>query len=137
MKLYETATKIAWHFLGEPYRWGGNDPVEGFDCSGFVIEILKSVGRLPREGDWTAARLYDFFKFQQTHFPDEGCLAFFKDKGGKSGGGPGTLSLADAMKHDAYIKVRPFRTRGGLYAFVDPFLEVDNGSDGDHGRADR
>jgi len=28
------------------YLWGGDDPLAGFDCSGFVIEILKSVGIL-------------------------------------------------------------------------------------------
>ena len=50
------ATKVAWHYLGTPYIWGGDD-FSGFDCSGFVIEILKSVGILPRDGDWTAAML--------------------------------------------------------------------------------
>ncbi len=45
--------------LGKPYRWGGNDPLAGFDCSGLVIEGLKAAGVLPRVGDWSAAALYE------------------------------------------------------------------------------
>ncbi len=36
-------------FLGTPYVWGGSDPGEGFDCSGFVQYIFREEGvRLPR-----------------------------------------------------------------------------------------
>jgi len=35
----EIAAKIAWHYLGTPYVWGGDD-FSGFDCSGYVIEIM-------------------------------------------------------------------------------------------------
>jgi len=35
-------------FLGRPYRWGGNGPYS-FDCSGFVIYVLRPFGvTLPR-----------------------------------------------------------------------------------------
>lgn len=36
--------------LGVPYRWGGNDPARGLDCSGLVRHVFKSagVGELPR-----------------------------------------------------------------------------------------
>ncbi|MFC1535727.1 NlpC/P60 family protein, partial [Candidatus Neomarinimicrobiota bacterium] len=45
------ASSIAFHFVGLPYLWGGDDAVAGYDCSGLVIEILKSVGLLQRSGD--------------------------------------------------------------------------------------
>lgn len=36
--------------IGVPYQWGGNDPREGFDCSGLVNHVyLEAAGlRLPR-----------------------------------------------------------------------------------------
>jgi cell wall-associated NlpC family hydrolase len=36
-------------FLGTPYRWGGNDLVNGIDCSGLVKKLYGEVGvSLPR-----------------------------------------------------------------------------------------
>jgi hypothetical protein len=144
MTTLETALKIAWELHGLPYRWGGDDPLGGFDCSGFVIEILKSVGRLPRQGDWTADGLYlrfnNFDCLQKT-----GALAFWKnDVGirpilgkmvhvefcidenltiGASGGGRRVKSANDAIAQNAYIKVRPINYNG-LAGFVDPFQRL-------------
>ena len=131
----EIATKIAWSFLGKPYIWGGDDPVAGFDCSGFVIEVLKSVGILPHRGDWTAARLEVMFGDAAVTEPREGCLAFWGTRLhvahveyclnarfsiGASGGTSATDSKEDAINQNAYIKVRPIRGRGKVW-FVDPF----------------
>jgi len=132
------ALKVAWSFHGEPYLWGGDDPMAGFDCSGYAIECLKSAGRLPRQGDWTAAQLLEKFSDNMVTTPYEGCLVFWKNDAGSvihvemclddthsigaSGGGSKTKTRADAIRQNAYIKVRPFRTRKGVCAFVDPFL---------------
>ena len=127
------STRLAWRFVGLPYLWGGDDPVAGFDCSGLCIELLKSVGRLPRDGDWTAAGLKE--RFPETKVAQEGCLAFWTWGGsriahveycisdkltvGASGGGEGTVGLKEAVRQNAYTKVRPIRENA---LFADPFL---------------
>ena len=40
---------VARRYLGIPYRWGGESPRTGFDCSGFVMYVFSRVGvSLPR-----------------------------------------------------------------------------------------
>ena len=139
----QIATKIAWSMHGKPYIWGGDDTIAGFDCSGFCIEILKSVGILPRKGDWTAQGLWDRFSDntveKEVPRPFEGCLVFWYNKArdkiihveyainselciGASGGGSKTLDLADATEQNAYIKVRPWYTRDNVKGFINPFM---------------
>lgn len=135
------AMKYAWSFIGVPYIWGGDDPVLGFDCSGFVIEVLKSVGLLPRRGDWTAHQLYDKFRAKIVKHPRIGCLVFWEGSGrstgkivhveivcatgialGASGGGSKNKTLNDAIRFNSFIKPRPYQSRSGIAGFVDPFL---------------
>lgn len=52
-------------FLGVPYVWGGNSR-HGMDCSGFMCEILRSVGLIGAFEDLSAQDLY--FKFQRNQF---------------------------------------------------------------------
>lgn len=132
----DVALKIAFSYIGRPYIWGGDDP-SGFDCSGFIIEILKSIGRLPRKGDWTASQLSQ--KWQRTGTPHRGDLVFWENEYhhvihvemcigdglaiGASGGGSKTLTVADAAKHNAFIKVRPIMSRRGIWGYTNPFLQ--------------
>ena len=45
----EAILSYAAQFLGNPYVWGGTDPVNGADCSGYVQTIYKQFGyTLPR-----------------------------------------------------------------------------------------
>lgn len=135
----EVGLKVAWSFLGTSYLWGGDDPMAGFDCSGFCVEILKSVGILPRKGDWTANMLWERLKDKETDKPYSGCLVFWNNKAkdrivhvefsindtlciGASGGGSKTITVEDAIKQNAYIKVRPWKTRRFVKGFIDPFL---------------
>lgn len=140
------ASKVAWGFLGLPYVWGGDDAVAGFDCSGFCIEVLKSVGILPRRGDWTASGLLGHFKDEDYHVElgdvREGCLVFWSSRHdrtriihvelalngilciGASGGGSRTDDRQAAVIGNAYVKVRPWATRGNVYGAVDPFMSI-------------
>jgi cell wall-associated NlpC family hydrolase len=137
MNSRQIAVAVAWKMWGLPYKWGGDDPMASFDCSGMIVEILKSVGILPRSGDWTAQGLWNLFKSHQVDPPYEGCLVFWKDDHdkvihvelclddklsiGASGGGINTVTKQDAIDQNAYIKIRPFRSRSFLKGFLDPF----------------
>ena len=48
-KAREQIVNYASQFIGNPYVWGGTDPVNGADCSGFVQSIYSDFGySLPR-----------------------------------------------------------------------------------------
>jgi hypothetical protein len=121
-------------FIGRWYKWGGDDP-SGFDCSGIAIEMLKSVGLFPRGADATAATLVHRYK---PSTPKPGALIFrgspvvhveviFAVIGddiltiGASGGGRDTKTEADAIKRNAFIKMRPWA--GDYSHCVDPFAD--------------
>jgi len=110
-----------------PYRWGGDNPVEGFDCSGLVVELLAAVGAIPHKTDMNAQSLYAKYKANKKLEPTWGCLSFY----GKSlfeithvgfclgngliveagGGGSKTLTKADAERQGAWIRIRPVQYR--------------------------
>jgi len=132
------ATRYAFCFVGNWYKWGGSNP-NGFDCSGFVCEILTAVGKLPRKTDLTAQGLFDRYKNNEVSEAREGCLVLYANESapdrivhveycinglfsiGASGGGSQTLTTADAVKNNAFIKVRPIGVAGRVYKLVDPF----------------
>ncbi len=137
MDIKNLALKIAWKMWGQPYIWGGDDPIKGFDCSGMCIEILKSVGVLPRKGDWTANGLGELFKRKKVFTNYPGCLVFWGDPRrthvefiveegfsiGASGGGRRTTSSERASSHNAYVKIRPLIGRNLPSVILDPFLK--------------
>lgn len=139
MKKRDIALESAKSFLMIPYRWGGSDPMNGFDCSGLVIEILKTVGLFPENSDNTAHGLSRMYN--QTDIMQPGNLVFWdwdnngvmdhvemichvSEEGeiytiGARGGDSSTTSLERAGIQDAFVKIRPLTS--GYKIVVDPF----------------
>src|SRR3990167_10168286 len=78
MSLIACMMNYAIQFIGIPYKWGGSSPMEGYDCSGFVQEILSSVGLDPKY-DQNAQSLFDSLskKFEKVSEIQEGDILFF------------------------------------------------------------
>lgn len=125
-------------FEGTFYMWGGDDP-SGFDCSGLAVEVLKSIGLLGRNSDYTGEGLRSLFSKYEVPAPYDGCLVFFMRNGkayhveiainkfqtiGASGGGSNIKTVQDAIKHNAYVKRRPIPQSSNLI-FIDPFKALE------------
>jgi len=137
-EMIEVACDYAMQFAGTPYIWGGNNPLEGFDCSGFAQEILAAMGLDPR-GDQTAQMLYDHFIEEGIEMePQRGCLAFFGEEERithvafclsedqmieAGGGGRACKDEESAAAHGAYVRVRALDARSDLVACIYPFAE--------------
>jgi cell wall-associated NlpC family hydrolase len=135
-EIRQLAVDYAMAFIGKWYKWGGDDP-SGFDCSGFVIEVLKAVGVLQRGGDWRARDLFDMFNSIPGNYAQCGDLVFWRNSDGAvihvemminsqlaigaSGGGSKTISIAEAIEHNAFIKMRPVVSRGGVKGYRNPY----------------
>lgn len=136
MNTKQILIQYALKFVGLPYIWGGNNPLQGFDCSGLVQEILSCAGLDP-QGDQTAQMLYEVYaKKNWVSELDTGAVLFF----GKSryeishvalaitkeimieagGGNASTRTFKDAMEQNAFVRIRPIIKRGDLVAILMP-----------------
>ena len=126
--------KTAISYLGTPYIWGGDDP-SGFDCSGYVLECLKSIGAIREQDDFTAHRLLQYLEHDFTHQifsvkvidrPEASALLFYLNAEGIArhvtvcldehfqigaiGGTSKTVNSSLASIHNAFIKIRPIES---------------------------
>lgn len=115
-------------FLHVPYRWGGNTPLNGMDCSGFVQAVLASIGMDPPGRD-TAQSLYAFFSINGIIVPKPvpGALLFYGSAIDRvnhvafainehlmieaGGGDQTTLTKEVADKQNALVRIRPYNRR--------------------------
>lgn len=68
---------VAMGMVGTRYRYGGTDPVEGFDCSGLVFYAYTQAGyRVPR----TSQELFRAARKISVGDADPGDLMFFQDQ---------------------------------------------------------
>jgi len=132
----ELVKQTAMKCLNDPYIWGGNHPLTGMDCSGFVQWCLASVGLDPK-GDQTAQRLYNWFiKNGLLGVGGPGALVFY-GKGlsdithcsimltdshiiEAGGGNAKCTSREQAAKYGAMIRIRPLKNRADIQAIIMP-----------------
>ena len=76
MDLRWKAIEIAFSHFGKPYRWGANGENE-FDCSGFILDILKRTGVFPINEDVTAQDIYRYYEDYAVGRPYLACVAFY------------------------------------------------------------
>jgi cell wall-associated NlpC family hydrolase len=132
----KTLVEYAKSFIGKPYLWAGEGPT-GFDCSGLVQEILRSVGEDP-SGDQTAQGLFNYFRENGTILQRmKPCALIFYGKSSRQithvafgidnfriveagGGGSSTVNVDVADKQGAMIRIRPHNHRTDMVAIFMP-----------------
>lgn len=129
-------------FIGKPYRFGtarggGDDPLLGFDCSGFVCELLRAAGVVPWSFRTNAQGLVSLHGAlavpTYTQFAD---LAFFGQNINRithvgfcldrttmieaGGGDSDTTDLETAATQNAFVRLRPIHFRADYLGATRP-----------------
>ena len=117
VRLREKIVRTATRYVGVPYRWGGESPGTGFDCSGLTMAVYRINGlNLPRSSrqQWTVGRRIHRSQLQK------GDLVFFATRGGKRISHVGIYTGGDKFLHApgrgrriqaASLSSKYFRTR--------------------------
>lgn len=128
MNQIQLLVDYAMSFVGREYIYGGAGPY--FDCSGFVIELMKSCGNSPPH-DMTAQQLFEHYKpTSEWGLKAAGSIAFYGRATNaithvawcvnpyqmiEAGGGTSeTVSLELARRKNAFIRMRLIQDPSGL-----------------------
>jgi len=113
----------------------------GVDCSGVVVEYCRCLfpAWAKEKKDMTAQGIY--WEFPRTMRPERGGFVFFGKNInaishigllyndwqflGANGGGKHVKTIADAVKYDAYVNLRPYRYRSDVVGYSSPFKHKD------------
>jgi cell wall-associated NlpC family hydrolase len=108
----DSIVQEALEMIGIPYKWGGNNPEEGLDCSGFVRYVYRQVTGmlLPRESA-QISKTGDVIAQSDLH---PGDLVFFNTRRGQAthvGIYMGKQQFIHAPTQGAYIRVESMTSR--------------------------
>ena len=118
------------HFIGTPYKFGGNVTQDGgIDCSALILEGLRSEG-MWNKTDATAQNIFDNLKLKclPKGAPGKNCLLFF----GTTSQSITHIAIAmDSIRmleaggndKDGMVRIRPIKWRKDLVAVLQ--LELD------------
>lgn len=130
--------QYAMQFVKTPYAYGDKSPVlGGYDCSGFVCEVLRSAGLVGNKEVLSAQMLFDRFNNNGTHgIRAAGVLSFYGESVTKishvafmidpyrileaGGGDSSTLKPEDADSRNAMVRIRLVSYRGDLVDTIKP-----------------
>lgn len=64
-------------FNGYPYYWNGQTPLQGFDCSFLIVEMLRRKGDMKDNENLTTNGLWKRYSASKVEKADVGVLVFF------------------------------------------------------------
>ena len=114
----QRAVAIAERYLGIPYRWGGADPITGFDCSGLAMYVYAQLGI--HLTHYTGSQWYEGARVPPSML-EPGDLVFFEP----SGDGPqhegiyiGGGRFIQAPHTGDVVKITSLMDSGYLFSYV-------------------
>ena len=120
---------LAMSCLNKPGVWGKQEPEEGFDCSGFIVYLLRRAGIIKMHEDYDSATLA--LKFPPLRAAEPGALVFYGNNGinhvmycltdticiGARGVTKSIETISQAYERGAKVDVRPITYRSDLVGF--------------------
>lgn len=138
----ESLIRLAEHYIGTPYLYGGKNMLSGYDCSGFCSELLRSVGLVGYKESLSALGLHEKLRISGTKTdvsaPAIGSIIFFGSGSDnivhcslvvspysviEAGGGDHTVTtLSDAVLKGACVRKRSINYRTDKWAsYLPPY----------------